>query len=350
MKDLTSSHIERKNILNNNLVLKEIYAQVGIKGIMFEKRYRYTKTQIARYLDVDVRTIERLQDTHAQELAESGTEVLAGSRLKQFKDIVSQLTDNDVGQLDADGVDDIVGSRATSLTVFTFRAFLNIGMVLVGSERARELRSMLLDLVIDVLNKKLGGTTKYINQREDQFLPSAVREINYRQTFTNAIDEFIETENQFKYAQLTDCIYKSIFKENAKEYKQVLKLKSNDSVRDTMYSEVLDLISSYENGFASYLKRESERQGKKFRFSEANALFKEYEKLTDDVYEPLREKARSLMASRDMAFRDALHEQLKEYVSSVSPEDFDRFLGEKSKSLEERLKENMDVFIRLKDK
>ncbi|RDC56661.1 DNA-binding protein [Pedobacter chinensis] len=350
MKDLTNSLVERKNILNNNLALKEVYTQLGFAGIMFEKRYRYTKVQIANYFGVDLRTIERIQDSHQQELVDSGTEVLTGVRLKQFKEIVSQLTDIDVGQFEQDGNSEIVGTRATSLTVFTFRGFLNMGMLLTGSEAARELRSMLLDIVIDVLNKKLGGTTKYINQREDQYLTSAIREINYRQTFTNAIDEYIDTENKFKYSQLTDKIYLSIFKENAKEYKQVLNLRAKESVRDTMYSEVLDLIASYENGFASYLKRESEKLAKRLRLSEAHQLFKTFEEIMADVYEPLKEKARSLMASRDMAFRDALHEQLKEYVSSVSQEDFERFLGDKSKSLEDRLSENMDVFIRLKDR
>jgi len=350
MKDLTSSLVERKNILNNNLALKEVYSQLGIDGIMFEKRYRYTKQQIAKYFDVDLRTIERLQDTYQDELHASGTEVLVGVRLRQFKDIVSQLTDIDVGQFEQDSNNEIVGTRATSLTVFTFRGFLNIGMLLTGSEQAKELRSMLLDIVIDVLNKKLGGTTKFINQREDQYISSHIREVNYRQNFTNAIDLYIETENKFKYSQLTDKIYVSIFKENAKNYKQVLKLKAKDNVRDTMYSEVLDLIASYENGFASFLKKESEKEGKKIRLSEANVLFKTFEEMTSDIYDPLREKARSLMASRDMAFRDALHEQLKEYISSVSQEDFDKFLGEKSKSLEERLSENMDVFVRLKDR
>lgn len=350
MKDLTNSHVERKNILNNNLALKEVYSQLGLLGIMFEKRYRYTKQQIAQYFEVDLRTVERIQEGYQQELLDNGTEVLTGARLKQFKDIVSQLTDIDVGQFEQAGVSEIVGTRATSLTVFTFRGFLNIGMLLTGSERAKELRSMLLDIVIDVLNKKLGGTTKYINQREDQFLPSAIREINYRQAFTNAIDECIETENKFKYPQLTDKIYVSIFKEDAKEYKQVLNLKEKDSVRETMYAEVLDLVASYENGFASYLRKEVERLGKKIRLSEAHLLFKTFESITADLYEPLREKARNLMASRDMAFRDALHVQLKEYISSVSQEDFDKFLGEKSKSLENRLSENMDVFIRLKDR
>ena len=114
------------------------------------------------------------------------------------------------------------------------------------TERAKEIRSAVLDIVIDVLNKKLGGSTKYINQREEEFLPSAIREYNYRQEFTNALDYYID-DNKFKYSQLTDKIYISIFREDAKEYRQILNLNSKESVRATMYSEVLDLVASYEN-------------------------------------------------------------------------------------------------------
>ena len=56
------------------------------------------------------------------------------------------------------------------------------------------------------------------------------------------------------------------------------------------------------------------------------------------------------MASRDMVFRDALHEKLKSYVTHLTADEFEKFLGEKSKALEERLKENIDVFKRLKDR
>lgn len=56
------------------------------------------------------------------------------------------------------------------------------------------------------------------------------------------------------------------------------------------------------------------------------------------------------MATRDMAFRDALHEKLKEYVSVVSMDDIEKFLGEKSKVLEDRINENKEVFKRLKDR
>jgi hypothetical protein len=117
-----------------------------------------------------------------------------------------------------------------------------------------------------------------------------------------------------------------------------------------MYSEVLDLIASFENGFADYLKNNFNENKVKLSISEAHLLFNQYEKLTNAIYNPLKEKAISLMASRDMVFRDALHEKLKEYVNPLSSEEFDKFLGEKSKSLEERLEENKEVFKRLKDR
>jgi hypothetical protein len=349
MKDLSGSHIERKNILNNNPAIKEIYGQLDFGGILFDNKYRYTLAQVARFYEVETKTIKRLLDEHRDELVISGYELFTGPRLKQFKDTISQQRDIDVPLLIQDDDHEVVGVNANSVSVFTFKALLNIGMLLQTSERAREVRSLILNVVIDILNKKLGGTTKYINQREEEFLPAAIREYNYRQEFTNALDHYI-VNSQFKYSQLTDKIYLSIFKEQSREYRQILKLSMKESVRSTMYSEVLDLISSYENGFADYLKNKSEKLGRMLRLSEANALFKEFEEATDKVYEPLREKARGLMASRDMAFRDALHEQLQHYVDVVSSEDFEKFLGEKSQDLEERLKENMDVFKRLKDR
>jgi hypothetical protein len=200
------------------------------------------------------------------------------------------------------------------------------------------------------MNKRLGGSTKYINQREEEFLPSALREFNYRKVFTDALDKYIQA-NKFKYAQITDKIYLSIFREQSKEYRKILCLNAKESVRATMYSEVLDLIASYENGFADFLKKKFEQnESNPIRLSEANVLFNEFEQLTEQLYEPLQEKARVLMATRDMAFRDALHEKLKDYIDTVSLDDIDKFLGEKSKALEERIVENKEIFIRLKDR
>lgn len=357
-KDLTNSSIQRKNILNNNLAIQEIYNHVGFHGILFENRYRFTKQQVSSYFEVDTRTIDRLLENHKDELESSGYELFTDSKLKKFKDAVNQYVksskENDhdtnvviISQEFENELDSL--TKTARIGVFTFKSFLNVGMLLTGSEKAQQLRSVLLDIVIDVLNKKLGGSTKYINQREEEFVPSAIREYNYRKEFTNALDFYV-TENKFKYSQLTDKIYKSIFKENAKDYRQILNLNSKISVRSTMYSEVLDLIAGYENGFADFLRKRSEGLGRKLQLSETHLLFTEFETAMEAFIDPLREKARSLMASRDMAFRDALHETLKEYINEVSAEDYEKFLGERSKSLEERLEENKEVFKRLKDR
>lgn len=355
MMDLTSSILHRRNILNNNFAIQAVYNQVGFFGIKFDKKYRFTKQQVADYFEVDIRTIDRILEGYKEELAHSGYEVFTGVRLRQLKDSYLRLqqniddNDNNVAFIKYLTDNEIISSKANSAGVLTYKAFLNVGMLLNTSEKAKLLRSAILDIVIDVLNEKLGGSTKYINQREEEFLPSAIREHNYRQEFTNALDYYI-TENKFKYGQLTDKIYKSIFKENAKEYRQILNLSTNESVRNTMYSEVLDLIAGYENGFADFLKKHSEQEERKLSLSEAHLLFNEFEDFSEAIFKPSKEKARSVMASRDMAFRDALHEKLKEYVNVVTPEDFEKFLGEKSKTLEERLEENKDVFIRLKDR
>ncbi len=62
------------------------------------------------------------------------------------------------------------------------------------------------------------------------------------------------------------------------------------------------------------------------------------------------ERARNKMASRDLAFRDALHLQLTEYITPLQSDEFERFLGEKSKELVDRMEEAKDVFKRLKDR
>ena len=56
------------------------------------------------------------------------------------------------------------------------------------------------------------------------------------------------------------------------------------------------------------------------------------------------------MASRDLAFRDAFHHQLTEYISPLKADEFEKFIGEKSMELEQRLLEAKDVMKRLKER
>ena len=353
-KDLTTSDVHRRNVLNNKFALQEIEKEIAFPGILFESTLRYTKKQVANFFDIDLRTIERYLEQHEKEFASNGYEVLSGNRLRDFKNALDEYIrdkglDNDTIANDVTDINVGNIAKAPKLGVFDFRTFLNIGMLLTESDRAKQLRALILDIVIDTLNNKIGGNTKYVNQREDEFLPSAIREFNYRQAFTNALDGCI-VDNKWKYSQFTDAVYKTIFHEDAKQYKQILKLKAKESTRDTMYSEVLDLIAAYENGFADYLRNKHSQVGRKLSMHETNALFTEFESSNRAVLKPLLEKARTLMASRDMAFRDALHEKLKNYIKHLNADEFEKFLGEKSMTLEKRIKENIDVFKRLKDR
>ena len=56
------------------------------------------------------------------------------------------------------------------------------------------------------------------------------------------------------------------------------------------------------------------------------------------------------MASRDLALRDALHEQLKEYITPLPKEEYNKYLGKESDILEELMLENADVLKRLRDR
>lgn len=238
-------------------------------------------------------------------------------------------------------------AKAPQLGIFDFRAFLNLAMLLRESERAALLRKAILDIAIDTINRRTGGGTKYINQRDEDFIHSAFIEENYRKQFTDALKDCVDMGN-FKYALYTDKIYVSIFREKAREYRRVLRLTKNDRVRDTFYSEILDLIASYECGFSDALTRECRRLGRKLSSWEVDDLFRVFE--AQAHWKPLMEKARNKMASRDLAFREALHLQLKEYVTPLRREEFERFLGEKSKELADRLEEAKDVMKRLKDR
>lgn len=335
-KELTESSHDRQNILNNRYALQQAERHLALGGVVYEGETVFTKAQVIALFEVTDRTIERYLASHGEELSSNGYRLLKGKKLKDFKDL-TQGTDIDVGTI------------TSVLGVFSFRAVLNIGMLLTESEPARLLRSRLLDIVLDVMAERAGGHTKFINQRDENYLPSALQEENYRRQFTDALDSYVEG-NHWKYARFTNLIYQSIFHENATEYKKVLNLAAKTNIRETLYSEVLILIASFESGIAHELEKASTTQGRKLTQKEAEGLFASFEK--HPVFKPLILDARTKMASRDLCFRDALHQKLEAYIQSVSEADFERFLGEKSRSLEEQLSdpETLAVLKRLKDR
>lgn len=331
MRDLTNSGLDRQNILNNRFAIERIQEYIGITGFFFEGEYKFTKSMVAEFYEIDERTVDRYLEQHENELKNNGYILTKGKQLKDFKLQFAHDID--------------VSNKTTQLGLFNFRAFLNIGMLLVESEKARHLRSKLLDIVIDTINRRTGGGTKYINRNDSEFLPTAIRESKYRKEFTSALNECVNMGN-YKYALYTDKIYRSIFKENAKEYKQVLKLKENESERDSMYTEILNLIASFEAGIAFEIRKKYSALGRQLTPSEVDSIFVDLSEHPMQV--PHLEDARIKMASRDLHFREALHQKIENYIQSVSPADFERFLGEQSVSFEKELENAKDVFKRLK--
>jgi len=331
MKNLTNSNVERQNILNNRFALEKIQDYIGISGMLFEGEYRFTTQMIADFYGVDERTIKRYLENYEMELKHNGYILSKGKQLKDLKLQFGHVIN--------------VPSKTTQLGLFNFRAFLNLGMLLVESENAKLLRSKILDIVIDTINERTGGGTKFINRKDANYFPAALQESNYRKDFTSALSRYVNMGN-YKYSLFTDKIYQCIFKENAKEYKQILKLAESDNVRETMYAEVLNSIASFETGLAFELEQKSLSLGRMLEPVEVDQIFHEFSKHPQQ--RPYIDDARIKMASRDLHFRDALHIKLEEYIQSVTPADFERFLGEQSVIFDEQLKEAEEVMKRLK--
>lgn len=332
-RDLTQSNIERQNILNNRFAVENIAKSIGVVGMFFEGEYRFTKQMVADYYEVDISTIDRYLSNYSEELKHNGYVLSRGKQLKEFKLQFAHLINE--------------ASKTTQLGLFDFRSFLNIGMLLTESEKAKQVRGFILDIVIGSINEKVGGGTKFINRRDVNYLSAAITEENYRKTLTSAINHCVAGHPNYKYSQVTDLIYKAIFRENAKEYREILKLDSKDNVRHTLYSEVLLVVSSFENGVGSQIEKVFQNKGNvQLSIEEVGRIV---EQLADaPSQQPYLNDARTKMASRDYGFRDAYHGNIAEYLKAVTPEEFERFIGSESIDFDQILEENKDVLKRLK--
>lgn len=159
-KDLTTSEISRQNILNNPVALPRIREALEIKPLEFDGVLYVTKQMAADFYGVDLRTITNCLNAHEEELKRNGYRVIKGKELKELK--LQYVKEIDFP------------NKMPQLGLFDFRSFLNIGMLLTTSEKAKWLRSLILDIVIAVVNERTGGGTKYINRRDRNYLPSAI--------------------------------------------------------------------------------------------------------------------------------------------------------------------------------
>jgi hypothetical protein len=127
-KDLTTSEIDRQNILNNRFALAEIEKAAGIQGIPFEGKTVVLKEQVAAFFEVTPRTVDNYLEKFGPELARNGYVVLKVKRLKTMKLAIQA---QDVHEADFVNI-----SKVPQLGVFDIRAFLNLAMLMTESHRA----------------------------------------------------------------------------------------------------------------------------------------------------------------------------------------------------------------------
>ena len=330
-KDLTTSEISRQNILNNPIALPRIREALEIKPLEYNGVLYLTKQMAADFYEVDLRTIENCLSANENELRKNGYSIWKGNTLKEFKLHFAPEID--------------FGSKITQLGLFDFRSFLNIGMLLTTSEKAKQVRSLMLDIVIAVINEKTGGGTKYINRRDRNYLTSAVQEENYHRKLTDVIRDYVDGHRIYKYSTIIDLIYKAVFCEKAKEYKKLLDLSEKDDLRRTLYAEVLVSISAFENHVAETIKAKAKEYGT-VTIEEVSEAIKDLSNMP--FVKPILEDARTKMASRDFALRDVYHDNIAEYLKAVSPEEYEKFIGSQSIDFDHLLDENKAVLDRLK--
>lgn len=111
VKDLTTSNIERQNILNNPYAVSNIQQRLNIEAMLFEGEYWLTKKMVAEFYEVDISTIDRYLSAYTDELKYNGCILCRGKQLKdlklQFAHVINEV------------------SKTTQLGLFNFRAFLN---------------------------------------------------------------------------------------------------------------------------------------------------------------------------------------------------------------------------------
>ena len=329
---LTKSAIDRQNVLNNTVALPRIQEALGVLTLEFHGRFVLTKQMVADFYEVDIRTISRYIVKHKEELEFNGYFVCKGEDLKEFK---SKF-----------GKDINVPTKTTVLGLFDFRSFLNVGLLLTGSDKAKMVRSRVLDIVIATINEKTGGGTKFINRRDVDYLPAAISEENYHKKLFDAIYLYVKGET-IKFRLIMDEIYRAVFCERAKEYKELLELSEKDNLRRTLYAEMLRVVSSFENGVAFEIERRAKmKHGWMLDVDEVKKIILGMAKHPMQV--PYIYDARQKMASRDLAFRDVYHNNIAEYLKAVSPEEYERFIGGLSVDFDRLLEENKEVLERLK--
>ena len=105
-----------------------------------------TKEKLADFFELSPRTIDNYLPQNEDELKQNGYAVLRGKALQELKLVISES--------DVDEMYFVNIKKEPSLGVFDFYSFLKLGILISESEKAKILWQMILDIVIDTINKR----------------------------------------------------------------------------------------------------------------------------------------------------------------------------------------------------
>lgn len=338
--ELNKAAIDRCNILNNEYAVADIKGHLDIQGTVFEGDIWLTVEQTAAYFGVDTRTVKRYIKEYGEELKSNGYCVLVGEKLGKFIEATTFVRDINVPHKQQ--------SKARSLGVFNLKAFLNLAMLLSESQKARELRQLMLNIATNSIRQRTGGNIKYVNQRDNRFAIAWNGSKKYNSRLRRAIKRHtIDGERTINPNVYNDITYRNVFREKNHEYRNLLELSQYDKTRRTMYAEVLTTIASYENAVAATIEQTARQQNRKMNRDEVLQIFEQTAQ--NPALTPQIENARVTMASFDNALRNKQHEQLEEYIYPINKSGYERFLSDKNKEFNKIIDNNEDVYQRLKD-
>lgn len=205
---------------------------------MLTKDGRSTIKLVTGWYEVNEATIKSILQRNEEEFSVDGIEVIRGKAIKALEIIECQDASNPRGQMqDASNL-----KYSPSITLLPKQAILRIGMLLTESQRATQVRDLLIagekQLSYRKKTKAMREAEKWQAQREGGKI--------VRRMTMDAIKANIPPTDNWAFKNYTNLTYKSVFGKNAKQLKVERGAKDNDVLRDGFTEAELELTQRAE--------------------------------------------------------------------------------------------------------
>lgn len=297
MKILTNSQVDRKTILDDDRAITEIQKHIDVEGISYENQIIFTKQMTAQIYGVEEKIIDSYISDNLQELIENGYQVIEDKKLIDFISSINRTNSNTTNL-----------PKFSTLHIFNYKAFLNIGMLIIESQSAKLIRHRILDIMIDLINIQTNGLTKYINQKHD-YISQFPEVSNHTTNICTALKNYTNVDSS-KYLLYINKILNIVFNSHIahiQNKKEIFRL------------EILKLFNQYVNIIVNQLTKKFDLIGSLLNHNE-----------TEEVFLRVESQAQS-------------KQETESNQPIISNDDYDNLFIN-------ILKDNQDVLLRLKER